>query len=824
MPQILPYLFTLLTCLQITSATQVIANWDVVPGQRIDAPFKAGVVAFHESGVDLEFRINGGSIIEVEEPTFNDRTRVYEYWIEINPADYADGAVTLSATAQPEGSGHTSRVLGNLILYANANGSLTPGAPIWVDGGGSDTTGDGSEGAPYATIKKAIQSVNDGGIVYLKAGLNYKLSSMGGGAFTYWTTVSAAPGLGPDEVQVAGSLSDNSTNGRYNYAGIKWQNVSLFRDGGDSSILYTEPNQRFWLDRVAVFDKGGRWDGGRIYNNNSLPPYITNSYLHDLTNTFGTFHRNNRLERIGSDTFRSADNLTVINVRIKTMDRGTTSAHPDFFQLYLPNETTENIIFYNVESIDMGAQGIFGGDGIAKDLAFVNVLLEKDPPDSNLLSQNAGSWHHVLLWHVTIVDQTYIFRGSANDILDFNIQNSVLHRLVIEDTGASELPDVNSIITRNHIRELSHNQSQAMGTLVTLGDPLFVDESSDDYRLQASSPATGTGTALPGVPADLHGVLYNSGNRNRGALSANNPGNIAESPSVDAQISTIQPDYNSESAFSLVTANFLTRPNARFQINSSPDFLDWQPYPHQFSDANGSIGLTETIIGEATRRFYRVAEDDFPWRKSSDTDEPPADGSTRSVDQDIHTDDRVMLASGTTRWVGDSNSRVGNGYSGAEASVYILPVELPELQAGEFISSATLSINISGWNNHGDNLTNIDLYGITFVDSNSAMDDRGFYVDGANPSGNSSALLLHDNFASLPDIGDDAETETTIPITSEDFSAHVQSLYDGGAQAGDYMFLTLAHDLALTIQRYYIFSTADSNPEPQVNFLIGSSE
>lgn len=47
------YLYTLLAATQLASATQVIANWDVVPSQRISSPFKAGVVAFHESGVDL---------------------------------------------------------------------------------------------------------------------------------------------------------------------------------------------------------------------------------------------------------------------------------------------------------------------------------------------------------------------------------------------------------------------------------------------------------------------------------------------------------------------------------------------------------------------------------------------------------------------------------------------------------------------------------------------------------------------------------------------------------------------------------------------------
>lgn len=74
--------------------------------------------------------MNGGSVIEVDEPTYNDRTRVYEYWFTIDPADYSDGAMTVSATALPEGSGHQSRVLETLSLYANAGGSLDSGEPV----------------------------------------------------------------------------------------------------------------------------------------------------------------------------------------------------------------------------------------------------------------------------------------------------------------------------------------------------------------------------------------------------------------------------------------------------------------------------------------------------------------------------------------------------------------------------------------------------------------------------------------------------------------------------------------------------------------------
>ena len=41
-----------------------------------------------------------------------------------------------------------------------------------------------------------------------------------------------------------------------------------------------------------------------------------------------------------------------------------------------------------------------------RNVAFVNLLMEKDPADSALISQITGDWDHVLLWHVTTVEGT----------------------------------------------------------------------------------------------------------------------------------------------------------------------------------------------------------------------------------------------------------------------------------------------------------------------------------------------------------------------------------------------------------------------------------
>jgi len=142
-----------------TFATNVIALWDVVPDQIIEGKFKAGVVAFHETGVDVEFKVNGSVITTVTDPTYNDRTKVWEYWVELDAADYSDGAITVDAICSPEGSGHTARNLASITLYAHSGKSLTTGVDVWADCvSGDDVTGDGTEVKPYKTVKKAYDS------------------------------------------------------------------------------------------------------------------------------------------------------------------------------------------------------------------------------------------------------------------------------------------------------------------------------------------------------------------------------------------------------------------------------------------------------------------------------------------------------------------------------------------------------------------------------------------------------------------------------------------------------------------------------------------
>lgn len=487
--------------------TRAIGNWDVVPYQRFSGTFEVGVVGFHEEGLDVVFAVNGEPVGRVAEPTRNPRTGVCEYFVTLDAADYPDGPVTVTATLEPDCVGHLARELAPLVLHANAGGSLGNDTVLRVDcATGDDDAGDGSPGAPYRTIERAFTLVGDGGTVELAAGGCYELTDdLPPSGYTHWTTVQPAPGVAREEVEIL-TYGPGASTGRFGEDRVRWRNVRLRKDvePGYSTLFYLESGHAVWFDGAELYDARGQWNGGQLLGGNvPWEAYYTDAYVHDIQNAGYRFGRGVVMENIGSDVFRGASGLLSVNLVVYGIDAGTTDAHPDFFQFYNPDETVENVVVYNARVYDMGAQGIFGGPGEMRDVAFVNLLMEKDPADSALTSQITGSWDHVLLWHVTTVDAGFFLRETAA-LRSFFIQNGLYHTLHAGD--ATSLPTFT--IERNHVATLVWDQPEPMGLYASVGDPGFVDVATDDYHLASGSPAVGRGAPLPGVPVDVEGTPY----------------------------------------------------------------------------------------------------------------------------------------------------------------------------------------------------------------------------------------------------------------------------------------------------------------------------
>ncbi len=144
-----------------------IARWDVVPYQTFTGMFSIGVVAFDISGIkEVDFSVNGGAWTGVTSMTMNPQTNVNEYTASLNAANFADGAVEVSAIPRLMPNVGVPRVLDSLALYANAGGSLTGGA-VYVSQTGSNGNL-GTQASPFGTnLDKALDAVSDGGTIVI---------------------------------------------------------------------------------------------------------------------------------------------------------------------------------------------------------------------------------------------------------------------------------------------------------------------------------------------------------------------------------------------------------------------------------------------------------------------------------------------------------------------------------------------------------------------------------------------------------------------------------------------------------------------------------
>lgn len=354
----------------VALAGRPVARWDVVPFQRVEGPFKLGVVAFHEKGVKVEFSVNGKKVWIAKKAIRNDRTGLFEHIFPFDASKYKDGPVTLSATAITKGE--EPYKLEDLVLYADSGKTQGSRNVVWVDGVKGNDYAKGTKDDPVRSFKRGVAVAGDGGTVYLCPGV-YPLKMLGGGTSRkFWTRVMPAPGSDDGAVEVCG--------GRPGTDKLKFENLKLTCDAGPGDIRPIVAGESsvisVWFDNCTLSNVKGRYVGVSKPFGNGVRGFVTGGVTRDMT--YGPrceFVRGHEVRSIAGEAFTGGDCL-IANVKVSDIDpSGCNIDESDLYQGFArPPRWIENAILYNVVATDCKCCAIMSRQ--VRHSAFVNISFE----------------------------------------------------------------------------------------------------------------------------------------------------------------------------------------------------------------------------------------------------------------------------------------------------------------------------------------------------------------------------------------------------------------------------------------------------------------
>ncbi len=413
-------------------AGRPIARWDVIPYQRVSSTFRAGVVAFHEKGVKVEFFVNGKSVATADRPAFNDRTRVHEHFFVFDAAKYPDGPVTFGATAVTDGEEPFK--LPDLVLYANSGRKLGSRRVTWVDPVDGNDFAEGSKDAPFKTVKRAVGKAGDGGIVCLFPG-NYSAKMIGGGLDRrYWTVLTPAPGVPREKVRFRG--------GRTGTEKIRFRNVELYcdvEDGYGAVVMGERGETMAWFDNCRIRNRKGRLAGSTVPFGNKLRAFVTDGETTDIgSGPAAEIVRNHRISRLAGDAF-SGGNLLAVNCTVNGLEPSLDGMEPDFYKAFATGDKwISDVVLYNVTVT--GCKGrAFSGTRF-RDGAIVNVSVETET-EPTVHPQFFGPVENVLFVNVTVKGQSWQWMTKKNGRDNFAPKDVRLYGVVCDGFSGYDTVD-----------------------------------------------------------------------------------------------------------------------------------------------------------------------------------------------------------------------------------------------------------------------------------------------------------------------------------------------------------------------------------------------
>ena len=403
----------------------------------------------------------------------------------------------------------------------------TTGRTFYVDAATGSNSNNGSSASPWATIQQAADSVQAGDTVIVRAG-TYAGFIMGWDTPTAGTasnpiTFKADPGAAPGTV-IINARSAHTYTGIDLEPGCDYITIQGFTiDGAGTGGIATYPNRGYGIKVTGNFD--------RVIGNTIMNLDYGTAGIHDnggdnvvIEGNTITGVQNHGNANLGHGIYVA--NATGVIVRGNTIhDNDYIGIHINGDPNLVSNALIENNLIYN-----NGQNGI-NADGLQNSTIRNNVIYGYQNYGIVLyfIDSSGPSMNNVIV-NNTIVS-TVSTAGAAVRIRDSGTGNTLLNNILLGGNGISIRISSDSLagFVSDYNVVGSSFQSEDTGATQTLAQwrtasnqdahsfaaaasALFVNPTTNDYRLKAGSPAIDAGTTANAPLTDLTGKKRPNGN------------------------------------------------------------------------------------------------------------------------------------------------------------------------------------------------------------------------------------------------------------------------------------------------------------------------
>ena len=404
----------------------------------------------------------------------------------------------------------------------------SPTRLIHVATDGNDDTGTGDAATPYATIGRALQSAVPGAAIRIHAGVYPERVNINdlSGTVNAPIWIGGAPGETPPIIEGTDNseglhlsrvryliihdlevrnASDNGINcddggERSNPDATRhviFRNLYIHTIGGtgNQDCLKLSGVDDYYVLDSEFTQCGGGTSGSGVDHVGCHSGLIAGNYFHNLS-------ANSVQGKGGSENIEIRGNR-MVNFGERAVNMGGSTG----FEYFRPPLSTTAP---NFEARDIRVVANIIEGGVAS-LSFVGCV---DCVAAHNTIINPANWLARILQETTSRDG-YEFLACANNTVVNNIfyfdRSDLAHSMV--NVGTNTAPD--TFTFANNLWYAHDNPAQSQPNLpvaesdgIVGQDPLLINPTEGNYHLQATSPASGTGTTTDGVLYDYDGTVY----------------------------------------------------------------------------------------------------------------------------------------------------------------------------------------------------------------------------------------------------------------------------------------------------------------------------